>query len=354
MQKIKAKIHLKHIRENAQSFAKAGKKLCAVVKANAYGHGAEEVVGALEGVVDAFAVALLDEAIAIRAAACGKDILIFTPPTTVEETLTIAEDGYIATVPDLWTAKLLCHVSATYKKPIRVHLKVNTGMNRYGMNKSMLGRVCTLLKRQPLVKVEGIYTHLYSLCVETAERQRELFMEMLTVCKRYFLGVIAHMGGTYAALLGEKFAFDMVRVGLGLYGYLPQNAEVDESVTNRLSLQKGMTVYAPIVCTRAPSFGGVGYGNEWTRDELNGVRLNVCRFGYADGFLRQKSNGVDGWENNANALCMDVCIRKGAKKRGEWIPVLIDADETAKTAGTISYETLCAATRRAECVYDYE
>ena len=94
MQKIKAEIHLRSIYENATFFVRPPRKLCAVVKANAYGHGAEEVVNALQGVADCFAVALIEEALAIQTAACGKDILIFTPPLTGEEVVTIAKNGW--------------------------------------------------------------------------------------------------------------------------------------------------------------------------------------------------------------------------------------------------------------------
>ena len=108
MRKTIAKIYLNNIRENARAFKTVtGKPLCAVVKANAYGHGAEEVVSALSQTVDGFAVAIVEEAIAIRAAACGKPILVFTPPTEEEEGYLLASNGWIATVDSLKTARLL-------------------------------------------------------------------------------------------------------------------------------------------------------------------------------------------------------------------------------------------------------
>ena len=116
-----------------------------------------------------------------------------------------------------------------------------------------------------------------------------------------------------------------------------------------------MRVYAKTVASRKYTFGGKGYGADCSKKEQKTLkRLSVCRFGYADGFLRKRKNGVCGEEENANNLCMDVCIRKNEKKRGELVPILADADETAKKTGTISYEVLCSATRRAECIYEYE
>ena len=145
MQKVIAKIHLGNIRSNAECFSALTKtRLCAVVKANAYGHGAEEVVNALSGVADFFAVALIEEGLSIRSVSCGKQILVFTPPTDEEEAYALAVNGFVASVPDLWTARLLVRVCQKYRLPLHVHLKVNTGMNRYGMNGSMLGKVCKL------------------------------------------------------------------------------------------------------------------------------------------------------------------------------------------------------------------
>ncbi len=343
MQKTVAEIHLGNIRRNAEYFkSKTGGKLCAVVKANAYGHGAEEVTLALSGIADCFAVALVDEGIAIRAAALGKDILVFSPPITEEEGYTIAVNGFIATVPDLWTAKLLCRVCEKHRLIARVHLKVNTGMNRYGMNGSMLGKVCRFFKDKPFIRVEGLYSHLYTAEEKTAREQRALYLHMENICKRYFSSFISHLGATYGATLGKDFAFDMVRVGLGLYGYTP---------TDEYPLQKGMTVKTQIACNRKFSFGGIGYGER--REDYSG-RIAVVRGGYADGFLRKKANGSQGCENNLNNLCMDVCLRRGNQRRGKRIPLLTDADETAKRTGTIAYEALCAATRRAEFVYDYD
>ena len=357
MQKVKARVNLDYIRTNAEAFsAWTGKRLCAVVKADAYGHGAEAVTAALSGVADCFAVALIEEAVAICVAACGKEILIFTPPTTEEECYMLAVNGFTACVDTLKTARLLCRVCEKYCLPINVHLKVNTGMNRYGMNVQTLGKTCKLLQGNRYVRAKGIYSHLCECDLHRAEKQRRLFLRMVDVGRGYFPQLIAHLGATYGALLGEKFTFDMVRVGLGLYGYLPCEPSEKTGVTlqtvDTLSLRKAMAVYAKAVAERKYVFGGFGYGEEF--GGKGDQRLSVCRFGYADGFLRQKENGVDGWQDNANNLCMDACVRFGDLEKGEWIPVLTDAEEIARQTGTIAYEVLCAATRRAEFIYNLE
>ena len=350
VRKVRAEIHLGRIRRNAKAWKGLVKtKLCAVVKADAYGHGAEEVTCALSGVADWFAVALLDEAVAIKTAACGKDILIFTPPISEHEVLLSAQNGFIVSVPDEWTAKLVAQTCRNHGITARVHLKVNTGMNRYGMGVSELGKCCKLFRSQPWVRVDGVYSHLYADTLRVAQLQRVAFEKSVAVCRRYYPNSTAHLSATYGATLGRAFAFDGVRIGIGLYGYLPDNAEKSRAPV----LERGMTVYASVTASRAYKYGGAGYG-EQVKIDGQIKRLSVLRAGYADGFLRKAQNGTVGAEKNINNACMDVSLRADNRRRGERVVLLNDADKTAKATGTISYEVLCAATRRAERVYDYE
>jgi len=351
MRKVIAKIDLTHIRHNAEAFIRlTGKPICAVVKANAYGHGAEEVVYALSNVVDCFAVSLLDEAKAIRVSACGKDILILSPPCFERDVIESAKDGFILTVGDISTAKMLVETAKKYRFSLRVHLKVNTGMNRYGMDNYTLGKVCKLLATTPFVFVEGIYSHMYEYARDSAEKQRERFQRACNIAKRYFPNCVCHLGATYGALLGEEFYFDMLRIGIGLYGYLPDGAkDLDKARIDRLALRKAMSVWAEVSAVRKCQNGGLGYGKERA---VRGEKVAVVRFGYADGFLRAKENGVYGYERNANNLCMDACLQRRTGRKGAWLPVMLDAGATAKITKTISYEVLCSATRRAKMVYE--
>ncbi len=356
MQKVRAEISLENIRNNAKAFSGlTNTKLCAVVKANAYGHGAEAVTAALCGTVDWFAVALIEEGLAIRVAACGSDILVLTPPTDEQEVYVLAVNGFIATVDSLKTARLASRVCAKYRLRLRVHLKVNTGMNRYGMNVQMLGKTCNFLRNDIFIQVSGLYAHLCECSITRAEKQRLYFVRMLEICKRYYPTVIAHLGGTYGALLGEDYRFDGLRVGLGLYGYLPCGADqktgVSAETVARMDLKKSMTVYAKAVSRRTYQYGGVGYGEERIPSTKE---LTVFRVGYADGFLRQRDNGMQDYGLNAGTLCMDACIRYGNGKPNCYVPIMTDAEKVAVEVGTIPYEVLCAATRRAEFIYDEE
>ncbi len=342
MQKVVAKINLNAIRQNASLFkAKSRAKLFAVVKANAYGHGAEEVAVALSGIADGFAVALIEEGVALRAAACSEDVLVLTPPTDEEEAYALAVRGFIASIPDYPSAKRFLAVCERYRLIGRAHLKVNTGMNRYGMDGQTLKRVCKLFYGSPYVRTEGIYSHLYATNPNVAEAQRQTFLRLRGLALGYFPSLTSHLSATYGCLLGREFAFDAVRVGLGLYGYSP--------IPTELPLQKAMSVWAKVTATRRYLCGGVGYGE---RTLKKSTPLTLLRVGYADGFLRSKNNGTEGSAQNANNLCMDGCIRTGKGKVGDFAPILLDADKTARETGTIAYEVLCAATRRAELIYE--
>ena len=351
MQKVIATIDLNAIEHNAKRFQTlCNTPLCAVVKADGYGHGAEEVVSALQGVVNCFAVALLQEAKAICVAACGRDILILTPPTCDEEILQAATYGFILTVPSLSTAKRVASVAAKYNLPIRVHLKTNTGMNRYGMNVFALGKVCKLLQRKTRVKVEGLYSHLYANRREVAEEQRQRFLQMQRVAKGYFPQIKCHLSATYGALLGKAFCFDMVRIGIGLYGYLP-NADTQEAAYASLGLLPAMKVEAKLVQNRVYSYGGAGYESLQKQFSLTkGERLAVCRAGYADGFLRSGEWFGEG-ETLLGNLCMDCMLLKTEKRQGQTVVLMQDAAVVAKRQGTIPYEILCSVTKRAEKVY---
>ena len=139
MRKIRAEIHLKSIAENALAFKMlTGKRLSAVVKADAYGHGAEEVAFALQGIVDCFAVALLSEAKAIKTSACGKDVLILCPPIELLDAIEAVQNGFVCTVTGMTSAKLVAQASEICKIPARVHLKATPMSAVPSMSRSLM------------------------------------------------------------------------------------------------------------------------------------------------------------------------------------------------------------------------
>ena len=129
-------------------------------------------------------------------------------------------------------------------------------------------------------------------------------------------------------LAAEEYCLDLVRPGIGLYGYAPQGFA-------RGGLRPAMRVYAQVAANRIYRGGGMGYRSLRPR----GDALAVVRCGYADGFFRR------------GRLCMDAAVEESPRKKYERVCVLSDADECARACGTISYEVLVRAAARAERVY---
>lgn len=387
------KIDLQKLRENALTYKRLTDRfLYAVVKADGYGHGGVAVASALYPVADGFAVALVREGIAIRTAACGKEILVLTPPLTEDDVVVAARNGLTLTAGDICSAQLIAETVKKYRLRICAQVKINTGMNRYGTYGATLGKVCKILKGAGQVCVQGVYSHLYSQDRELCEMQRMRFCRDLKIVRGYFPLARAHLAATYGVGLGETYYFDAVRIGLGLYGYSPvsrlsggcsdkasdvgrlrgggsgkgsdvgrlRRGGLDEvSAMGRLSnkdcswtmprgIQPVMKAYAPCLATRICRFGGAGYGGE--RVDLQGEALSVLRSGYADGL------GVSGENcglrlNVPSGICMDVCLAKGKRKRGEYALLFDDAAAVAHARGTSVYEILCLAGMRAQKIY---
>ena len=205
MQEKVLKIDLQKLRENAAAFKRLTDRFVyAVVKADAYGHGAIAVTSALYPVVDGFAVAIVREGIQIRTTACGKEILVFTPPATEDEVLLAVRNGLTLTAGDLRSAKRIVETAKKYALNVRAQVKINTGMNRYGTYGATLGKVCKMLKESGQVRVEGVYSHLYSHDETLCEKQRMRFFRDVKIVRKYFPWAKAHLAATYGVGLGKE------------------------------------------------------------------------------------------------------------------------------------------------------
>ena len=144
MQPCRAVIRLDAIRGNAALLRAraAGAKLCAVVKADAYGHGGAMVCQALMGVADCFAVALVEEGVRLRLAGVSADILVLVPPLSEEEAVRAALYGLTVSVGDGQDIALVSRALAGRGLSVRVHLQVNTGMNRFGFEEAPFAALC--------------------------------------------------------------------------------------------------------------------------------------------------------------------------------------------------------------------
>ncbi len=324
MQKTISKINLAAIRHNAlhmKSLA-AGAEFYAVVKADAYGHGAAAVARELSDIADGFCVAIVDEGVELRASGISSPVLVFTPPLDEYDADRMSAYQLTATAADERSARLC--------RELDCHIKINTGMNRYGCPPQKLSALLDILD---CGRVKGVYTHMYApLDNDISESQRELFGECVERVKHFAPQAVAHMASTAGVLKGGQYLFDGVRCGISLYGYCPAGFSDD-------SLVPALKVYAPRVQTFAPPVGeGAGYGRASKKFES----LSSYRAGYGDGFVRTVALGKGN-------LCMDAFV---SGNDDDLLLVFGDADDYAARAGTISYEALCAVTKRSVRVYE--
>ncbi len=330
MQPCRAVIRLDAIRGNAALLrAKAaGAKLCAVVKADAYGHGGAMVCQALAGVADCFAVALVEEGVRLRLAGISADILVLVPPLSIEEAVRAALYGLTVSVGDGQDIALVSRALAGRGLTVRVHLQVNTGMNRFGFEEAPFAALCGE-GLPPCMRAEGVYSHFYAPHDAAVTREQfSRFCAFRARAEQAFGRLTAHIAATGGVLAAEGYCLDLVRPGIGLYGYAPQGFA-------RGGLRPAMHVYAQVAANRIYRGGGMGYRMRRPRGDV----LAVVRCGYADGFFR------------CGRLCMDAAVEESPRKKYERVCVLSDADECARACGTISYEVLVRAAARAERVY---
>ena len=322
MQKTLAVINLCRLRENAQKIRAVlgSRHFYAVVKADAYGHGAPEVARAIEDIVDGFCVAIIDEGAALRLSGITKPVIVFTPPLDEDDALRARLYSLEVTVNGVRAAKL--------SEGLPCHIKVNTGMNRTGCNIAQLPEVLQSVAPENILSV---YSHLYNPASERDSLvQLKLFDRAEKIVKDIAPQAFAHIAASGGLLAGERYLKEGARCGILLYGYTPAGFN--------FPVEPIMKVYARRVQTTPFIGGGAGYA----RAKKNYKFLHTYRLGYADGFARNIPLGE-------NMLCMDAFV---SEKGAELLPVLEDAERYAARAGTISYEALCAATRRAERVYE--
>jgi alanine racemase len=336
MQKTLSVVSLQAIQSNLRliRMLTPNKKVWAVVKANAYGHGAIPVAHAIEREVDGFCVAILSEGVELRVSGIQKPILVFTPPQTQAEVNRMGYYGLTATVNSEHTAKLIGELPC--------HIKVNTGMNRYGCQLSALKGICKTLNP---TNIHGVYSHLY--CPQNkavAQSQLILFLKAEQTVKAFAPNAVAHLAASGGILLGKEYLLGGVRAGILLYGYAPDMGEVNTDNNANYSyteILQGLKPALQVFAHRTQQTECVGRGAGYGFQTKPTRYMATYRLGYADGFWRNVPLG----EGN---LCMDAFV---GEDRGEWLPVFTNAQTYAKRAGTICYEVLCKATMRSHIVY---
>lgn len=333
MQSILARISLPAVRQNAETVKTiAARPVIAVVKDDAYGHGAEETALAIEPSVFAFAVATVAEGAALRCAGVQKDVLVLTPPLCREESERLLRYGLTASLSSAPDLRLLSEAGERTGIAPRAHLAVNTGMNRYGVRPALAGAFSEQARSYG-VSVEGVFTHFYlPEDGRRREEQEELFQRAADGVKARFPSAVTHMSATGGVLFSKKDLCDCARVGLMLYGYAPVAVR---------GLRRAMKLYAA-VSHRCKQFGG---GAGYAAAERQYGDLYTLRLGYGDGFFRESFTGAVG------KLCMDAAVMEGDLPFGKRKLVVDDFAAYARAHNTSVYEALVRLTQKAEREY---
>lgn len=342
--------------------AGADKKLMIVVKADAYGHSARIAsFAAIEGGADHLGVFSVIEAAALREWGIELPILVLGPAFE-SELETAKKLNLTLTVPSVEAAR---QFSKTEHKPPRVHLKVETGTNRQGIEIFKIEQVLQILKSSQ-IEVEGIYTHFADIEDTTdhtfALTQLQKFKDIIKKTDESGLNIpLPHTACTAAAILFPDTYFAMLRVGIGTYGLWPsKETNVSAHAMNRdhLGLIPAMTWKTKIIQIKNVKAGEyVGYGRTFraTRDS----KIAILPVGYADGYERSFSNTaitlVRGKRARvAGRVCMnltmiDVTDIEEAEVYDEVILLGKSGDESvtaeslSQIAGTINYEIVTRA-----------
>ncbi|MBU1193297.1 MAG: alanine racemase [Proteobacteria bacterium] len=370
-QLVNALIDLEAIAGNIRSLKQIthpGAQFMAVVKADAYGHGAVRVAKtALKSGADWLGVARLEEAVTLRDAGITAPILIFgyVYPHQAD---TIIHLDLVTTIFSPEMAMALSENAST-DKPVNVHIKVDTGMGRLGMivrNNSRIAEDIESICSLPHLHVQGIYTHFASAdSTDNAYTQNQirLFTDLLADLKKINRTFEFYHAANSAGIINFPDShFNMVRAGIAIYGCYPSN----KKDTSKITLKPVMTLKSIITSVKdVPKDFCVSYG--MTYKTLKKTRLASVPIGYADGFSRKFSSTGFMLVNGHKApivgrVCMDQTmidvgnipdvtpgdevIIIGAQKN-----LHQTAEDLAQQIGTINYEIVSALTARVKKHY---
>ncbi len=339
--------------------------LMAVVKADGYGHGAVTVAkAALMGGADSLGVATLEEGIELRKAGLNCQILILGNLINSEELYSSFYWDLIPTISGIREAIICNNIAEKNHKKFVIHLKVDTGMTRLGCHCDEVKELVTKIDSLESISLEGIYSHLA--CADTDPANQSLisftqiqlnrFEKVLKDLGERSRFLSRHLANSAGTLSDSRLHFDMVRVGLSLYGYFPFN-----NFESALNLLPALKVKARVTLIRDVQNGtGVGYGHFFKTQRK--TKLAVVAIGYADGVSRALSGkitaSIDGvLVPQVGSIAMDQMAfditEKPDIKVGQVLTLLgtdgkmfISPKNWSDLCGSIPWEILCSFRNR--------
>ena len=361
-----AVVRLGRLRDNLLAVKRhvGAARVMAVLKANAYGHGLDAVAQALAPHADAFGVALVEEGIRLRRLGLSNPVLVFGGTWTRQIPLFLEHDLTL-TVPSLARLRDVEEAALARKTRARVHLKIDTGMERIGVHHYSASGLLEAAARSKHVEVEGVYSHFANADapdLADARLQLERFLEVLRFYEQRSLPLPQrHIANSAAVLRLPESHLDLVRPGILIYGVYPFAAAPRTVPAHPALSWRSRVVYFKVVEAGSP----VSYGSTWRSDHA--VRVVTVPVGYGDGYFRAASNRAQVLLRGrrypqVGLICMDqmmVNIESGTGYNGDEVVLIgeqdgerITVEDLAEWAGTIPYEVLTAISERVPRVYE--
>lgn len=327
----------------------------AVIKADGYGHGIQAVARSLASDAPKYAVACIEEALAIREAGVGHPVVLLQGPHSFDDVATSVREGFEMVVHSDYQLDWLEQAPDTPK----LWLKVNTGMNRLGFEPAALRQGMDRLKAGGSgQQIIGFVTH-YA-CADDAssdftDEQTRLFTEAVIE----WPALEKSASNSAAHFLPGQPMFDWSRPGIMLYGASPTLGKTGPE----LGLAAVMTLEAELTAVRTLQPGeSVGYGCAWTAEQE--TRMGIVAIGYGDGYPRHAGTGTPAWvagnrvrligRVSMDMLAVDL-TNAPAVRAGDTVELWgrhVSVDEVARKASTIAYELLTGITARVPRLYD--
>lgn len=354
-----ADVYLNAIEANTRAVAEVVRpaEVCAVVKANGYGHGADDAAGAaLRGGATRLGVALAEEGVGLRKAGIEAPVLLLSQPSAAAMADVVRYD----LTPTLYSTRAIGALATAAKRrsiTVPVHVKVDTGMHRVGAEPDAAVAIAAQIAQTPGLELEGFYTHLAvseelgrADVTEAALDRFDAAVEKLEA--QGVIPRILHAANSGGALGHPRSRYDMVRVGIALYGYAP-----GPDLAGSTPLTPAMELKARVTHVQHLDVGeGISYGLRYTTTEPTVIA--TLPLGYADGVPRALSAAdacvlIGGRRCPiAGSITMDQlmvdCGPESTVELGDEVVLLgaqggetITAEEWAERLGTISYEILC-------------
>lgn len=351
---------------NAKALLKPGTKLMAIIKADAYGHGAKQVAETIDPIADAYGVAILEEGVELRKAGIDKPILIlgFTPEPLYEAMI---KYDISTTVFQLDMAQKISAVAVRLGKKAKIHIALDTGMSRIGFKQDEESlEVIKKIAKLPYIFIEGCFTHFARMDEEDktkAMTQFEKYMDFVEKIEGCGIELpIKHVSNSAGIIEKQEVNLDMVRDGICVYGLYPS----DEVNKENLELTPAMEIksYVSFVKELEPGVE-IGYGGTYTTERE--TRVATIPVGYADGYPRALSNKGHVLINGMSApilgrVCMDQFMVDVTDidnvEEGTMVTLVgrdgdenISIEEISEMSHSFNYEFVCDVGKRIPRVY---